>query len=110
MTDQPDDLRLAVAGAHELDPTYADLLGDGDEEQLASRAVRVSNMVTQAAALTAENEALRAERDALLRQPAAPTSLPPVSSLQPGASPVNHGATLDYDTSWTRPFTIPEGY
>ena len=73
-------LRYKAAATHGVDADNFDLLGSGSEEEIASRAERVGNLIRENAAMKAELEALRAGKPA-------PANGRPVEALKPGATP-----------------------
>lgn len=75
-------LRYKAAATHKVEADYFDLLGNGTEDEITSRAERVGGLLTELASLRAEVEALRAGKPA-------PTSSVPVTALKPGATPEN---------------------
>lgn len=83
-------LRYKAAATHKVDPDYFDLLGNGDEDTISSRAERVGGLL----ALRTENEALKAELEALRSGRPAPTNGRPTTALKPGATP-EHAQTED---------------
>lgn len=77
--------RYKVAATHGVSADYFDLLGSGDEGTISARAERVSALLKSAS----EVEQLRAEVEALRTGKPSPTSIRPVASLKPGATPEN---------------------
>lgn len=88
--------RYKVAATHGVGADYFDLLGDGDEEAIETRAKRISELLsfgTENAQLKADIEALRAGKT--------PAQIRPVADLKPGATPTpDPVAEQSYPASW----------
>jgi uncharacterized small protein (DUF1192 family) len=90
-----DGLRYKAAAKYGIGEDYFDLLGTGDEEQIAGRAERVGGLLTEIERLKAENEALKAGKPV-------PNGGRPTEQLRPGATPTTPGSPTDnsYPSSW----------
>lgn len=91
-------LRYKAAATHGVDEDNFDLLGIGNEEEIAARAERVGGLLK----LRTENEQLRAEVEALRAGKPAPSTSRPVETLRPGATaePVTSGTDNSYPSHW----------
>jgi membrane protein involved in colicin uptake len=77
-------LRYKAAATHGISNDYFDLLGTGNEEEIAARAERIGGLLK----IAAENEQLKTELEALRAGKPVPAQQQPVEQLRPGASPV----------------------
>lgn len=81
-------LRYKAAATHKVEADYFDLLGNGTEDEISSRAERLGGLLKENAAMKAELEALRAGKTA-------PTPGRPVEALKPGATPEHNQSEDD---------------
>lgn len=89
--------RYRVAATHGVTPDYFDMLGSGDELEIAGRAERLAPLLSAAA----ENAQLKAELEALRTGKPTPAQVRPVADLKPGATPQPEPQPdTSYPSSW----------
>lgn len=107
---QGERLRLLAAANHDLPPEMIDLLGDGTEEEINTRAETFARVINERAAAEAAKAAAagNGQGQQQATQPANPFFRRPVESLRPGAAPASNNAPTDKNAAFRQMLGIEQ--